>query len=187
MEINKCFFCNQSIPTPIHITEVNDDGTLESIKVCENCGVKYMVNDSNESSKIVDMSDIKTPEDLLEFIEDLGFGKVKAAPCTACGLTEKEFDKTGRFGCPECYGHFKDKMEELVFPYHKNREHVGKKPKRSRLEKLMEDPIEKEKILKLRYAKALELEDYEKAGELKKQLNLLTQNNQSNPESSKDQ
>ena len=61
-------------------------------------------------------------------------------------------------------------MKDLVFPFHQARFHEGKKPKRHYIDSLMQDPVEKEKILKLRYAKALELENYEQAKIIKEQL-----------------
>ena len=61
-------------------------------------------------------------------------------------------------------------MKEQVFPFHGACEHVGKRPKRSQEDKWMSDPVEKEKVLKLRLARAVEVEDYERAAELKKQL-----------------
>ncbi len=73
-----------------------------------------------------------------------------------------------------CYSFFKKKMKELVFPYHGASRHAGKRPKANYVETLMCDPVEREKILKLRYAKALELEQYEKAAEIKKELDGLS-------------
>ena len=85
-------------------------------------------------------------------------------------MTLEEFNTHGRFGCADCYLHFEIIMEELVYPYHKAKAHVGKRPKRQLAEKLENDPVEKLKLLKLRYAKALELEEYEKLADLLKEI-----------------
>ena len=85
-------------------------------------------------------------------------------------MTLEEFNGHGRFGCSECYSHFEIIMEKLVYPYHKARQHVGKSPKREMAEKLENDPVEKLKFLKLKYAKALELEEYEKLADLVKEI-----------------
>ncbi len=79
-------------------------------------------------------------------------------------------EKTGKFGCPNCYVHFAKQVQEQVFPYHGASEHLGKKPKKLTEARLMANPIEIIKVLKLRLARAIEVEDYEKAGELKKLL-----------------
>jgi replicative DNA helicase len=50
--------------------------------------------------------------------------------CSADGkLTNEDFEKHGRFGCPKCYDHFTEKMEQLVYPFHKGNVHTGKIPK----------------------------------------------------------
>lgn len=192
MTINKCRFCNKTTYTPICITDINDDGAVDSYSVCKECGVKQMKDLEGPSetpafakAESLDLATIKTPEELLTFLAGLPVKKQnKIKPCS-CGMTEDEFDKYGRFGCTQCYTHFTAKIEELVFPFHGARSHVGKKPKHGYIESLMQNPVEKEKILKLRYAKAIELEEYEKCAEIKKELDLLKSSQL--PESSSDQ
>jgi protein arginine kinase activator len=186
MKPNKCSLCNQLTHTPIHFTDIEKDGSVNSFHMCQKCGSPYMeeangkIEQTPEETNMhqqqtIDLSNIKTPEELLHFLTGL---KVKPAPnpdskpCS-CGMSEEEFDNTGRFGCQHCYKHFPEKMEEWVFPFHKAKAHTGKKPKRNYIESLMQNPVEKEKILKLRYAKALELEAYEQAAVIKKELENL--------------
>lgn len=176
MSLKRCFFCNRAGETPVHLTEIGKDGKLESADMCVECGKTFM-NDVYEPTEKpvmgeqnVNLDHVTTPEQLLSLLTDNS--KPPMEPCE-CGLTEAEFDDKGRFGCPKCYTHFSNKMEELVFPYHKAKEHVGKRPKHHWLHEAMQNPVEKRKILKLRYAKALELEDYEKCAELKRELDAL--------------
>lgn len=177
MKIKKCFFCKKITHTPIQITEIKDDGAVETIYSCQKCREAWWDDDTKSMKPVptpppaVDVTHITTAEDLLAFIAGCSLKSGKE-PC-GCGMTEREFDANGRFGCPACYTHFSEKVEQLVLPYHKGREHNGKRPTRGIIEALMADPVEKEKILKLRYAKALELEEYEKCAELKKELDLL--------------
>ena len=114
-----------------------------------------------------DLQEIKSTEDLLDFITT--HQHKQKDPCPQCGLTMKEFDDSGRFGCKECYDHFTECMEELVYPYHGGREHTGKIPKYSG-EDVQE---ERKKILKLKMAHAIEFEYYEEAAEIKKKLDAL--------------
>jgi len=177
MMISQCFFCNKTTYTPYRITEITD-GTVESYRMCKKCGDEFMSDFKKPEPKKeveLDLSHIKTPEELLGFIQNMREGLDELPPCEGCGLTLKEFDKHGRFGCPKCYEHFEQRMEELVYPFHKAREHVGKRPKHQIEKEIEQDPVEKLKLLKLRYAKALELEEYEKCGDLKKQIDELSQ------------
>ncbi len=156
--IKPCFQCNQNVEISVQVTDILDDGTIRTRYFCRQCRGDQL------NHEIADFSKITTAEELLVFLTDL-----KSNACS-CGTNETEFDKIGKFGCPQCYVHFKNKMEEIVFLFHKAKEHVGKRPKTDRIELLMQDPVEKQKILKLRYAKALELEKYEEAAELRKQM-----------------
>jgi protein arginine kinase activator len=122
--------------------------------------------------QLLDLSHIKTPEELLKFITGMGQPAKPQRTCT-CGWTLENFDKTGRFGCPKCYEIYLNKLEQLVFPYHGASQHVGKRMKHQVNRQAEFDSIEKEKLLKLRLAKAVELEEYEKAAEIKKELDQL--------------
>lgn len=186
IELKKCFYCTKLKFCPVKLTEIKDDGTVANCDVCQKCADLHLEKKEAEpkpkmqavvapdaviKKKNVDVSHIKTPQELLSFLMGTPSpGSPDAIPPCECGTTEAEFDQTGRFGCPKCYTHFEAKMSEQVFPFHGASEHVGKKPKRSREEMWMSDPVEKEKVLKLRLAKAVEVEDYERAAELKKQL-----------------
>jgi protein arginine kinase activator len=160
--LGKCFFCDETKHLPYTITEVND-GNVESHQMCKECGEEYM---GSKKKKEIDLTYIKTPEELLAFIQEIRQPLIE--PCK-CGMTLKEFNTHGRFGCSECYSHFEIVMEQLVYPYHKARFHVGKHPKKQ-MEEEANKPSEKLKLLKVRYAKALELEEYEKLADLLKEI-----------------
>jgi len=167
MALKKCFQCNKITYTPFHVTEIAKDKTVYTYDLCKPCGEDLM----NVPQK-ADLSHITTPEQLLNFISGSVFvnQKDKTLPCDGCGLTIDEFNVHGRFGCATCYTNFTEKIEQLVFPYHKADCHVGKAPKKQ-LEKLWNStPEEKTKLLKLRLAKAIELEEYEKSAQIKIEL-----------------
>lgn len=173
--INKCFFCDKITYTPFHVTDIAKDGEVGSYTMCRECGSEYLKdvyepNMKNQSAK-KDLSHIKTPEELLKFLSDAQRDANPLSPCEGCGTTEKEFDKSGKFGCTKCYDHFESKMESLVYPWHNAREHIGKQPKRQMRERWMSTDEEKLKFLKLQYAKALELEEYEKLDGLQQEIN----------------
>ena len=181
MKFHKCFFCNKLAPTPYHVTEIDGD-SIQSVDLCTKCGEEYLgsltqpVGTTPKES--VDLTNITTPEQLLELLTGQPQFEKKYPPKNpcACGMTLQEFDEYGRFGCPDCYEHFHELVELVVLPYHNNpEEHVGKRP-RHLAERIAErDPQEKMKLLKLRLAQAIELEEYERASVLKEQIDQLTQ------------
>lgn len=185
IELKKCFYCTKLKFCPVKLTEIKEDGTVVNCDVCQKCADIHLEKKQEAKGKMqavvapdavikkknVDVSHINTPQELLAFLMGTPKpGSPDAIPPCECSTTEAEFDETGRFGCPRCYTHFETKMKEQVFPFHGACEHVGKRPKRSQEDKWMSDPVEKEKVLKLRLARAVEVEDYERAAELKKQL-----------------
>lgn len=174
MTIKKCFQCNKFTHTPIHVTEISKDKSVYTYDLCKKCGNKLM--DAEKTEKI-DLSHIKTPEQLLDFmaagIQSMLPKEPPKPPCPGCGLTIEEFDTKGRFGCAKCYGHFTERMEQLVFPYHKANSHVGKIPKKYMSDLCNSSVEEKRKLLKLKMAKAIELEEYENAAQIKIELQAL--------------
>lgn len=182
MAIKKCFQCNKFTYTPIHVTEISKDKSVYTYDLCKKCGTPLM---NIEKTQKIDLSHIETPEQLLEFMSGINLAQkeVSKPPCPGCGLTIETFDKNGRFGCAKCYEHFTERMEQLVFPYHKANSHVGKIPKKYIHDLCNSSIEEKIKLLKLQLAKAIELEEYEKATQFKTEL----ENLQNPPSFSEDQ
>ena len=48
--------------------------------------------------------------------------------CRQCGLTEKEFSRLGRLGCPGCYTAFADLLDPLIREIQTGCRHTGKIP-----------------------------------------------------------
>lgn len=171
--IKKCFQCNKVTYVPYKVTEVLKNKEIISYDLCKKCG-DTMANIKPEE---IDLTKIQSPEQLLALI--CGVKQLKKEsdkpPCPECGLTISEFEVKGRFGCQKCYEHFDEKMQELVYPYHKGDSHVGKTPKKYFSDKCNSSVEEKTKLLKLRLAKAIELEEYEKASDIKIQIQEIQQ------------
>lgn len=170
--MKKCFFCNKIVPLPYHVTEIENQ-QVSSFDMCSKC-VKEYVKDlgGNPVNKPIDVTDIKTPEELLSFIDSISSKMLNKKPCK-CGTTSECVEKNGRFGCTNCYEHFKEFMENVVYPFHNADTHIGKTPRAQIMRKIEENPEEKMKLLKLRYAKAIELEEYEKASEINDEIKQL--------------
>ena len=72
-------------------------------------------------------------------------GRIAAAKvCPCCGATFKDFTKTGKAGCSECYNIFRDELSDTIMRIHSGNKHIGRAPKsfRTRMEK-------EEKLVKL--------------------------------------
>ena len=162
----RCHLCNKTSPTPFSVTEIKDDGSVVCYKLCEKCGLGLSEGKviQPEPKSGIDLTNITTPQELFEFITGITkpASSEEVPPCE-CGLTGSEFDRTGIFGCEKCYSHFTQKLEELVFPYHQGaKKHVGKQPKAPMA-------ITKEG-LQLQLIEAVRLEEYERAQDIKRQL-----------------
>ena len=48
--------------------------------------------------------------------------------CPGCGMSLKEFQKSGKVGCADCYAAFGDKMKQTLKSIHGHARHVGKVP-----------------------------------------------------------
>ncbi len=103
----------------------------------------------------------QTAEDLKE---------LDARECPVCGITFFEFRQNGRLGCPHDYEYFGSELEPLLLNVHGSQEHAGKRPKRS-----AEGSEDLTRIIRLRreMKDAIEQEDYERASELRDQINSI--------------
>lgn len=160
-----CSNCSKLTMTPFHITEI-ENGKVNSIHLCIECANDYMLS-LNSKKETKDLTNITTPEQLLDFLTNNIQEMPKNDSCI-CGMTLQEFDEKGRFGCQHCYENFEDLMKFVVEPYHNASEHVGKRPKRKNI-----DTQEEIKFLKLKLAHAIEFEEYEEAAIFNERLNKL--------------
>lgn len=177
MSLKKCFQCKEITYTPYSVTEINGHKSFYVYNLCEKCG-KELIN----PSKKVELFDIKSPQQLLDFISGISIDFENETPCPKCGLTIEQFNSKIKFGCSKCYDHFKEKSQSIIFPYHKATHHVGKIPRRQMNDFWNSTPEEKMKLLKLKLAKAIELEEFEKAAQIKIEIQ-----NQNPPSSCEDQ
>lgn len=180
MKLQKCFFCNKITYTPFHVTEIEEEVT--SFDMCKKCAEEYM-KDFDSSRKPeqqpqgpqgADLSYIKTPEELLAFLSGAQPKALPAMEPCECGMNLEEFEKFGKLGCVKCYDHFGKIVNPLMLNYHGSLGHVGKQPKQQIKDQMENDPEEKMKLLKLRYAQAIELEKYEDAAVINEEIKALT-------------
>ncbi len=181
MKFKPCSICTKLKALPFKVMEQMPDGTYQQFMLCKTCYADYVSTeqltanlsqavDTREPTITTTLGVIQTAEQLAMFMA--GMHQVVDPGCPNCGLSLAEFDENGRMGCPTCYTHFSGQMEQLVFPYHGAQRHVGKTPKRKAPPP---DPSDQMKILKLKFARAVEFEDYESAAVIKKEIERVTQ------------
>lgn len=156
----KCDVCDAK-PATVFLTQIVK-GDMQKINLCEGCAKEKGVTDPT-GFQLADML--------------LGFGqgaRVETQPkeksCSACGMTQSTFRKTGRLGCSACYGIFGEGMEGLLKAMHKGTRHIGKVP--ARINRLQ---VEEDKLVQLRAAldAAVASEAYEDAARLKGEISAV--------------
>jgi protein arginine kinase activator len=100
-----------------------------------------------------------------------GAGRASPEACGYCGLTLADFKETGRLGCPHCWSTFESQLRVLLERVQSASHHVGKVY-------LPPDPSvsEREKRLaglRRKLDRAVELEDFERAAELRDRIRAL--------------
>lgn len=179
----KCPFTGLPCPNKpvVKVTDIAKNGDITLTNMCEQCGTKFMDEVQNNTAK--EQSKKKNAGDLLvayvssidHLFAILSNKKISLKPpCPGCGLTIKEFNKEGKFGCPACYDHYAEEFDSLAVKLHDitpgaKIEHVGKIPKN--LHNV--SPEDQLKTLKLKLAWAVEHEKFEEAAVLKKEIEAL--------------
>lgn len=83
--------------------------------------------------------------------------------CPVCGHTWADFNKTGKFGCGECYHVFSNGTSAVLRQIHSSSQHVGKIPSKSSADIKVKRRLED---LKKKLKEAVAAENYEKAAKL---------------------
>ncbi len=151
-----CKECGKNVAS-IHLTRIINNQKIEE-NLCENCAKKYMVlNNPFTVQNIMSgfLSDYHKPE-----AQD-------SLSCPECHMTYDEFRKHGKFGCSHCYNAFRSRLSPLIRNIHGHDSHIGKIPDKYDDElKTGEELL----ILKNQLREAIELEEYEKAAEIRDKI-----------------
>lgn len=153
-----CETCHDKEAT-VHLTQVID-GAVKKIHLCEGC--------ASESG-----FDIQGPLSITDIL--LGMDGEQTAPssasskheCPACGMSQGEFKKTGRLGCPVCYETFAGDLVQLVNAIHRGDEHVGKIPSREGVRARFSGKLS---ALQKRLDQAVTREQFEEAAKIRDKI-----------------
>jgi len=162
----KCQICNERTAT-IHLTEITE-GVRTEMHICETCATEQGIAAQSQMS-----------------INDLLSGLLAAQPsddellgpsdresvCPVCGFTLDRLRKDGTLGCPNDYDVFEYALLPLIQRAHDGGSaHCGKVPS-----KMPKETKKLAEVTQLRQAldKAIANEDYERAAELRDELQQL--------------
>lgn len=87
--------------------------------------------------------------------------------CPVCGHSWADFNKTGKFGCGECYKTFAPATERVLRQVHSSAEHAGKIPSKSSAGIKAKRRLEE---LRRKLKEAVAKEDYETAAKLHSEI-----------------
>jgi len=160
-----CQDCNQKAAT-VHFTKIIQ-GVKNETHLCDDCArVRQNKN----------FDGVFSIHNFLAGLLDVGGENLRNEEyvnqyrCDQCGITYDEFKKTGRLGCNNCYIVFKDRMNSLVRKVQGNTQHRGKVPKRTGGIIRKRREIQQ---LQLQLNESINKQEFEKAAELRDQINEL--------------
>lgn len=161
-----CQICKKNNATITIIKIIGLNKT--ALNVCNECA-HYLLGNSISSFSFSQYNINEILDNLLNAFAkydkaDNIVSKKKAIACPQCRMSYDEFVKSGRLGCDSCYEYFRMQLKPLLGRLHGNSQHIGKVPpaikeRFARLTRLKE--------IKNELQKAVLMEEYEKAAELR--------------------
>lgn len=143
----------------VHLSQVDDEGKVKKIDLCEDCAKSEGVNNNNFSLANLLVSLGHESES-----SDSGATQIE---CPHCGYTQARFKKSGRVGCPQCYDAIVPEFERMLAGMHRDTVHHGKCPKAERTRLAQERKISQ---LKKELAACIQDERYEDAAKLRDEI-----------------
>ena len=165
-----CTVCKKALAT-IHILELEDGEVVNQKNLCGNCA-----ESSGEIHPKTTTMKISTQalEDLIGSLKtEGGSERTEAdASCPACGMTMAEFRTRGRLGCPRCYDTFHKSLLPLLERVHDATSHRGRFPTQRPGQQARPNTMQR---LRNRLDEAIKAEDYERAANLRDEIQRLEQ------------
>lgn len=161
----KCDICKINDAT-IHLTEVINE-QVTKLHICENCAKEK----SMEMQSQFGLSDLLSG--LMDFTPAVSgeeSGQTALTECSVCRMTYRDFQKTGRLGCGNCYETFQKELSELLRKIHGADRHVGKMPYMGQDKAEAQDEIRR---LKEELTKLVSQEEFEKAALIRDRIKEL--------------
>jgi protein arginine kinase activator len=149
----------------IHLTQIVDN-QMGTFHLCEACAADKGLEPESK------MDNLPLTDFLAQMAQPEEAPLAQGQPqCEFCGLTLKDFKKTGRLGCSHCYVTFEEHLRGLFRQLHGGTQHVGKVY-------LPPDPTDAERLeqlhrLRRKLEGAIQREEFERAAEIRDQIHAL--------------
>ena len=162
----QCQKCKKNVAT-IRLTQIVNNEKV-TFQICKDCAAEMGFHSPLDN----------VPFPLAEILSGMvqqQFPKKKRdnmpeITCQKCGLTFEAFSRQGRFGCGECYGAFRPRLEMIMRKLHGSSLHKGKLPA---TDEGKSGAIKEEERLDTELKKAIESEDFERAADLRDKLQAI--------------
>ena len=148
----------------VTLTEIEND-EMRTLHLCSACAALKGVSIEGPSSAPI--------ADLLAHLGGVpdDVSSSDASECEYCGTHSNEFRKTGRLGCPQCYAQFPQQLRAVLRRVHGATQHIGKVYISSDVSKT--EPELELASLRRRLERAVEVEDFELAANLRDKMNVI--------------
>lgn len=162
----RCDSCGEQ-DAEVHLTQI-EEGELNTLHLCEACAEEQGVSGEDP---------VGSNAPLADFLAEMGKGSSQAMlpavseACPYCGTSPDDFRRTGRLGCSQCWAHFEEQLRALLRRIHGSTQHVGKLYLGDASES--EDREARLNQLRRRLERAVEVEDFETAADLRDQIHDL--------------
>lgn len=157
----KCDLCSK--PATVHLTQIVDN-KVHKVDLCEECA---------QAKGVTDPSGFSLADLLLKASLNPEPAAGVGLRCEACGYTQHDFKKHGRFGCPVCYQTFLGLIEPMLDSMHKGTVHTGKVPQRALTRQNLRERLTR---LETDLSAAIKAERYEDAARCRDEINQVRQN-----------
>jgi protein arginine kinase activator len=158
----KCSLCGK--PATVHLTQIINN-KIHKVDLCEDCAKAKGVTDPAGFS----LADLLIKGALNNETTTEGEGGIV---CPACGFTQQDFKKIGRFGCPKCYDAFRPMLTPMLGSMHKDTKHVGKVPQHAADRRSIYERLTK---LEMELDLAIKTERYEDAARFRDEIRQIKQ------------
>ncbi len=154
-------------PATVHVTRIVNEEKSE-LHVCAECAAQEQQELGFPAEPIHHLLG-----ELLNY-EDWFAGRGRpveaGARCRGCGLTFKQFTRSGLLGCARCYEEFASRLDPLLQRMHGATSHRGKVPRRQGGALSLRRQAES---LRQQLEEAVAAEEYERAARLRDQIREL--------------
>lgn len=161
-----CQFCKKREAT-IHVTNV-ENNKVRAIHICAPCAEERGFDELKKSNF--------TMTDFVAGLFDSAFAAAEKGispdSCPNCGTSYSAFQEMGRLGCSQCYEFFQQQLIPLLRSIHGNTRHLGKIPQRFARQVSLR---RKARGLQDELELAIQLEQYERAAELRDEIRKLSE------------